>query len=233
MTPIATACVMLFLCATHLTTGIDAQSQIAAADQQALVNQINSLRSALAKGTVKGSGNCAMSASNSMLKMVWNASLAKAAQSWSDKCVFEHSGQKVGENLHAGATSDPDPVSISSVVIDGVNGWWGELAGWSCPANNVFTSTQNSAGEDVGHFTQLAWANTWQVGCGYKACDGQLEFGSDFPNDYILVCQFLDQGNVLKKSMYTSSAPCAAGTKCSASTTHPTATCGTDGLCTV
>jgi len=230
MTPVATACVMLFLCATYLTTGIDAQ--IAAVDQQTIVDQINSRRSALAKGTLKGSG-CPMSATNSMLKMVWNASLANAAQSWSDKCVFEHSAQNdrnAGENLYAGATSEPDPVSVSSAVIEGVNDWWGELDNWPC--NNVFTSTSNSAG-DVGHFTQLAWANTWQVGCGYTACGGAMEFGPDFTNDYFLVCRFLDQGNIKNQPVYTSSAACTAGTKCSASKTHPTATCGTDGLCTV
>ena len=47
----------------------------------------------------------------------WSASLAKAAQAWADRCVFEHSSTNYGENLAQGTGDFANAVPPSSPVL--------------------------------------------------------------------------------------------------------------------
>jgi len=49
----------------------------------------------------------------------------------------------------------------------------------------------------TGHYTQLAWAKSYALGCGFKKyIDGSWY-------TYLLVCNYGQGGNYLKKQMYT------------------------------
>ena len=111
----------------------------------------------------------ALRAQHGVPALKWSASIAKSAQAYADQCVFEHSGTDLGENLATGTTG-----AYSAAQF--VNDWYSEIA------NYDFAS---GTGNDTGHFTQVIWKSTKQVGCGLAQCSG---------ND-ILVCQYSPAGN--------------------------------------
>ncbi|KAG1472508.1 hypothetical protein G6F56_001498 [Rhizopus delemar] len=84
----------------------------------------------------------------------WNTKLASVAQAWSNKCKFEHSNTEYGENLGLGYSSWEDLI---------IGGWYDEYKNYNY-SNPVF-------GMDTGHFTQVVWKDTTQIGCGVKVCN--------------------------------------------------------------
>lgn len=109
-------------------------------------------------------------------ELSWNATLAAEAQAWADRCEFEHSSGPYGENLSAGTTQ---------TAVQAVDGWYSEISDYDFAAPGFQAST--------GHFTQLVWRGTTQLGCGVARC------GNIFPDfggaDYY-VCRYLAAGNV-------------------------------------
>jgi hypothetical protein len=95
--------------------------------------------------------------------MRWSAQLAAAAQSWVNKCthnpqypaLFEHDPQRgtAGENLAWGP---------SLTARQAADLWYKEIGNYNFAAP-VYSSA-------VGHFTQLVWRATTQVGCAKAAC---------------------------------------------------------------
>jgi len=58
--------------------------------------------------------------------------------------------------------------------------------------------------EETGHYTQVVWAETYKVGCGFKAyqaSDGYKKF---------YVCNYGPGGNIIGGSMYTEGDACTA-----------------------
>jgi uncharacterized protein YkwD len=108
--------------------------------------------------------------------LTWSPKLEAVAQKWADTlkskgCVFGHSGdQKYGENLAAGTSGALDPESTVAM-------WYDEIKLYKFPNGGFSMKT--------GHFTQLVWTTTSQVGCGKVTCNG---------ND-IYVCNYDPPGN--------------------------------------
>lgn len=118
--------------------------------------------------------------------LVWSAQLAADARVWANEMAatgrFEHSpdepGQEPqGENLWAGT---PRVFSPEAMV-----GLWVEEKDDYRPG--VFPNNSRSGDvENVGHYTQLIWRGTGQVGCA-TAVGAHEEF---------LVCRYSQAGNV-------------------------------------
>jgi uncharacterized protein YkwD len=98
----------------------------------------------------------------------WSGNLAGMAQDWANKCVFEHSSNG-GENLAQGDGFPP-----SQFVQD----WYDEIGQYD------FNNPGFSSG--TGHFTQVVWKSTKQVGCGLAQCSGGA----------LLVCNYSPAGNL-------------------------------------
>nr|CAD2187039.1 unnamed protein product [Meloidogyne enterolobii] len=124
------------------------------------------------------------------------------AQSWADQCTYSHSdtAQTFGENFYAYVALDNATRAIEHVV----SGWWSELIyrgalgpepGSTCIP---FTGAQNARG--IGHWTQLAWWNTNQVGCGIGRCPRYKTY---------VVCQYRPAGNVITRCVYNVGEPCS------------------------
>ena len=62
--------------------------------------------------------------------------------------------------------------------------------------NSRFTS-------GTGHYTQMVWANTYKIGCGYTAYRKR-----NFVKKFI-VCNYGDAGNLLNARMYQTGRPCS------------------------
>ncbi|GAA6061255.1 hypothetical protein JCM10212_000696 [Sporobolomyces blumeae] len=119
--------------------------------------------------------------------LTWSNELASAAQAWADKCSFEHGGGtalKSGENLAAyyGKSNVEYAVSL----------WTDEAKSYSYTNPGFSLST--------GHFTQLVWKATTQVGCAEAYCDPIKFPGSTTSwSGTFYVCEYLTAGNVLSQ----------------------------------
>jgi hypothetical protein len=116
----------------------------------------------------------------------WDDSLAKDARVWARELAvtgrFEHSpdspGQEPqGENLWAGTPRAFSPEAMVAL-------WSAERRDYRA---GVFPDNSRSGDvENVGHYTQMIWRSTRQVGCA-TAVGRHEEF---------LVCRYSDAGNV-------------------------------------
>jgi uncharacterized protein YkwD len=124
--------------------------------------------------------------------LAWNESLAADARAYAEAMArsgrFEHSPQPrgnppQGENLWTGtrrAYSYPEMV-----------GHWVAEARFYRPLPVPESSSSGQFG-DVGHYTQIVWRATREVGCGEA---------SNRTDDYI-VCRYLPAGNVFGETAY-------------------------------
>lgn len=115
--------------------------------------------------------------------LTWNCTLANYAQKWANQGIFEHSTDKMLQNIIKGvwagenlaADSDPN-------AVPGVQGWIDEKPFWN---NRTATC---KAGEVCGHYTQMVWRTTTQIGCGINR-NAPGEFRQMF------VCNYSPGGN--------------------------------------
>lgn len=108
--------------------------------------------------------------------MRWSERLASSAQAWADElvargCAFEHSRGPYGENLAAGTAGHLDAEAVAQM-------WYREVADYDFARGGFSMQT--------GHFTQLVWVGTTELGCGQSTCNG-LD---------VWVCQYGPPGNV-------------------------------------
>ncbi|QOU20500.1 hypothetical protein BRETT_005158 [Brettanomyces bruxellensis] len=113
--------------------------------------------------------------------MTWNSGVAAVAQTYADSysCdgVLSHSGNKyngsgLGENLAYGYDFDD---------AGAVTAWYDEISDYNYDDPGF--------SEKTGHFTQVVWKSSTELGCGYKYC------GSYY--GYYIVCNYLPQGNIV------------------------------------
>jgi len=118
--------------------------------------------------------------------LAWNEGLATEARAWAHELAatgrFEHSPDEPGknpegENLWAGT-----PRAYAPEAMVGL--WVAEKKDYRA---GVFPNNSKSGDvENVGHYTQLIWRDTRQVGC--ATATGQRE--------EFLVCRYSSAGNV-------------------------------------
>lgn len=110
--------------------------------------------------------------------LLYNTTLASFAQSYldtgvgpGDTCTFEHSGGPYGENLAIGYPT----------VEAGIEAWGDE--------REEYDFGRGRFSKGTGHFTQLVWKATSDVGCGGRWCgEGK---------GWYLVCEYWPAGNVV------------------------------------
>jgi hypothetical protein len=120
----------------------------------------------------------------------WNAAVAATADSWAAGCSWMHAargqriymGTQMGENLGAGSGTNWTPEGLGQ-------GWIEEEQFYDCPSNTC------AGGEVCGHYTQVIWRNSTQVGCAIRTCTIGSPFGNGSGSWRFLVCRFLPAGN--------------------------------------
>lgn len=129
--------------------------------------------------------------------MRWADDLGAIAQRWAEHlradegCNLVHSGAgHLGENLHwASAVQWSDGTTEVQEVTpaQAVDGWGAEKADYSYAANRC------TGGRMCGHYTQLVWQSTTEIGCGMAVC----------PDDsQVWVCNYRPAGNYVGKRPY-------------------------------
>jgi hypothetical protein len=125
----------------------------------------------------------------------WNDKLAQRAAQWAeelttmnelehaDEADYEEGGEVEGENLWRGTRDYFTPEQMVNLWVDErkifINGPF--------PHNAT-----NGRWRDVGHYTQLIWKSTTEVGCAIAHNN----------EDEILVCRYVEGGNVMGEKPY-------------------------------
>ncbi|HLO84391.1 MAG TPA: CAP family protein [Nostocaceae cyanobacterium] len=120
----------------------------------------------------------------------WSNKLANNAQSWAKylaslggRKLVHSKGTNEGENLWLGTSK---AFSYTNMV----DSWGSEKKYFK---NGIFPNVSTTGNWfDVGHYTQIIWRNTTEVGCGVASAGG---------ND-ILVCRYSPPGNYQRQRVY-------------------------------
>ncbi|MBF0442554.1 MAG: hypothetical protein HQK54_11665 [Oligoflexales bacterium] len=161
--------------------------------------------SAIESGGIVESHNT-LRARHGAAPLTWSSTLQQSAQRWASTCPVPgpnaHSHSGYGENIYFSSASP----SSSEVV----NSWYGERAVYERFSNNYRTNypttsaqfdTDNSVVSTMyGHFTQVVWKGSTQVGCAEMYCRG-----AQYP--YVVVCQYSPRGNMVGSFQQNVGAP--------------------------
>jgi len=189
-----------------------------------IVKTHNELRQRLAAG-LETHGN--QPGASNMMKLVWNDEIAASAQRWADQCIVDtHStewkcdGSGVGQNLFRvtqGNKLTKDQVMAS--LDEGPRAWYKEVARpntnqgkWNGkPFPSSWIQPFKLEEINYGHFTQMAWANTAEIGCGLVLFEDQGRYTTN------IVCNYAIMGNAPGLPMYKigkGCSDCPKGTTC-------------------
>jgi hypothetical protein len=116
--------------------------------------------------------------------LVWSDKLAASAQVWAD-----HLANKVHAMVHSGATGSGENIAAGTAghtSLTNLVSLWGAEKQHFVDASSPHVS-RTGDWKAVGHYTQIVWRKTKEVGCGLATGGGQ---------DY-LVCQYHPRGNVM------------------------------------
>ncbi len=108
-------------------------------------------------------------------------------------CQFKHIDAPYGQNLFAGT-------GTSWTLEQAVNSWADEVRYYD------FDTGSCAAGEMCGHYTQLVWENSRNVGCVIQQCDRMLDNGGSVMfggrSGVMIFCHYDPPGNVRSQAPY-------------------------------
>ena len=123
----------------------------------------------------------------------WSAELAEAAHEWAahlaeSTCTPGHSNGKYGENVYMASpvTSSDGSTKMQDITVQNVVDAWG---------NEIkdYDHEDNTCHFVCGHYTQVVWKTTTEVGCGMATCED---------NSQIWICQYTPAGNMVGEKPY-------------------------------
>ncbi|WP_158839002.1 CAP domain-containing protein [Streptomyces sp. NRRL S-1022] len=141
--------------------------------------------------------------------LVWSNQLAADAQAWANLGTGQHSDPKQGqrpadqnENLYQ-AWGTPTPPR-DSIARDAAASWASERQYYDADPNKKIDLAHAVNDQDPakrtnvyrwGHYTQMVWSSTREVGCGIKQ-------GAPKPNGWFVVCRYRPAGNIDGQTPY-------------------------------
>merc|ERR1711915_733682 len=180
--------------------------------KDSILEALNDLRRAVVRGKDEWGDNSTQPVAANMKKITWSDELATVAQRWADQCLFKHDmvrlkkdGSYVGQNIKQSSLSETSKIEeINMYAGDAVYDWFAEV---ESPGFNKKNIKPFHSVHGTGHYTQVVWAETNQVGCGYVYFKTMVK-GSWWYKT-LTVCNFWPAGNVRGKAMYEVGKPCA------------------------
>lgn len=123
--------------------------------------------------------------------LTWSSKLSSGAATWANTCVWEHSPmssrKNQGENLFASLG-----YPVESAYSSAATSWYDEVALYD------FNDPGKPDFSDIGHFTQLVWKESTELGCARAICPGDANSPFDSDGEWInVVCRYSPPGNVL------------------------------------
>ncbi|XP_071570684.1 venom allergen 3-like [Temnothorax nylanderi] len=165
------------------------------AERKAIVEKHNQLRKKVASGEEKRGKNGPQPAAVFMPNLTWDKELEIIAQRWANQCSRGHDSCRNIERFSVGQNiaSSSFPGINKSTLEEMIQSWYNEVANF----DRRYISTYYGHSGEVGHYTQIVWADTTKIGCGrikYKEPNGWTM--------HYLVCNYGPTGNVIGKKIY-------------------------------
>ena len=120
-------------------------------------------------------------------QMEWSSTVAASAQAFVDNCVFADTGPPYGSNAFAG-TGKYTPAEV-------VAAWVAEDANYDYATNTCAPSAE------CGHYTQVVWRDSTELGCGMANCTANNPFGGSGAWQ-LWVCNYNPPGNYVGMKPY-------------------------------
>lgn len=125
--------------------------------------------------------------------LIASNALNTTAQSWADQLAasgsFQHSSasqrNNAGENLYVSYTT-ANSIAAGTLGNQAVTSWYNEVSAYNYASPGFSMQT--------GHFTQIVWRNSTQLGCG--AARGTKTLNGRAYNAFYVVCHYAPAGNV-------------------------------------
>lgn len=152
-------------------------------EKKVILDLHNKIRSMTAAGEYHGQPKA-----SDMLLMRYDEDIAKYAQKHADACSKERYGHHLGMGQNVAYLHETKGLSST------VNSWGAESKLFKWNTTNKWTKAQ-------AQYTQLVWATTDRVGCGYNYCSHAWKSR--------LVCNYKAPGNSYKGFVYTVGEPCS------------------------
>ncbi|XP_052749265.1 GLIPR1-like protein 1 isoform X2 [Galleria mellonella] len=136
-----------------------------------------------------------------MRYMIWDEELADKAAKWADNGKLSHNPNRalgsnrwslVGENIYMAKYYSNINTTVTPNIEQALDSWFNEYK------NYGFTPFSLNTLNPIGHYTQMAWANSTHLGCGISQRK---------ENDWTLtlfVCDYGPTGNFIGKVPYES-----------------------------
>ncbi|KAH6932401.1 hypothetical protein HPB50_005313 [Hyalomma asiaticum] len=200
------------------------EAGVDAAQRALIVNRHNEHRSEVAQGRLRG-----FPAAADMQELLWDDEIAQVAQAHASLCTpptgdilqhdkhedrFTSQFQTTGQNLAWDGQSYPVNGPNWTFAIDE---WYVEYKHYPAQYVRQFPGAGRTA-MPTGHFTQVIWAKTRYIGCGYVYYTVP---GAQFPYMRKYTCNYGPSGNYRRRSVYQEGATCSAcppPTRCSQAT---------------
>ncbi|KAH7936158.1 hypothetical protein HPB52_019299 [Rhipicephalus sanguineus] len=161
-----------------------------------------------------------------MRELEWDAELASVAQALAEQCT-DSEGESDHDNYRDRFTTQ-FPKTGQNLAFRGrnfpfhkndwtgrVREWFVEHADYEPERRHSFRKLPQDKRKPTGHFTQLVWAETSFVGCGFV--EYSVVNATRLPYMQYYVCNYAATGNVFKRPLYREGEPCSAcpaGTVC-------------------
>ena len=139
--------------------------------------------------------------------LVWSETIAAFAQEWADTlaltCTLAHRSQSelraVGYGENAAMFSSSWGSSTAQRAVDG---WASEEQCWTygqfMRPDQCDTACYIALSSDgCGHYTQIVWRDTREVGCGVSTCTSGMGLETD-----LWICNYSPAGNYVGRNPY-------------------------------
>uniref|UniRef100_A0A8D2P2M1 R3H domain containing like n=1 Tax=Zosterops lateralis melanops TaxID=1220523 RepID=A0A8D2P2M1_ZOSLA len=142
--------------------------------------------------------------------MVWDERLARAAEAWAARCLWDHGPPElmkyVGQNLSIQSGRQHPAKEIRAAGM--------RFPGGTEPCTDILGL---SAAWVDGHqqclfsvLAQMVWATSSRLGCALGTCANVRVWGSTWRHATLLVCNYAIKGNWLGEAPYKVGRPCSA-----------------------
>nr|AII97806.1 BLTX434 [Nephila pilipes] len=157
-------------------------------------------------------GRAGLPPAANMLELQWDPELAAVAQKYADQCRYEHDPSNcrrvmnfgVGQNIAIQKLTGGHTVPQADWEF-AVRDWFREIMYFSQNDIDPFKPPSQS---EYRHFSQLAWAKSFRVGCGYVLYKESNVF-MDETYTRLYICNYGPAGNVYGSKVYEIGAQCS------------------------
>lgn len=172
------------------------------AEKTEILSVHNTLRAKVARGDETAGNPGPQPKGANIRELKWNDELADVAQAWMGQCTFAHDcpacrkicsrDYAVGQNVYTYWISVENDERIN--WTQAIQAWYDEVDDMPNTFVESFSSVPPS-GKAIGHYTQLVWGESYEIGC------GAVHF-TDGGTRKIYACNYGAAGNILTRPLY-------------------------------